>query len=345
MRLSIPRDRSRSIISRFEGLHVGVLGDLMLDRYIRGSARRLSPEAPVPVVDINEESDHPGGAANVAVNLRALGVAVSVVGRVGDDVGGARLRDLLAAEGIDGKGLTTLAAVPTTVKTRVIADGQHLVRADRESIQPADQQSEARIIDALEQTLPSLDALILQDYNKGTLTPRVITTAIGTARAAGVPIFVDPKLENFREYRSVTLFKPNRQELENATGTAIDSIDHAVEVATGARAELGAKSLVLTLGAEGMIIVREVGEPFHVQTRAIQVADVSGAGDTVIALLAAAGAADATLLEAAILANAGAGIVCGRSGTVSVTSDELLRIVADLEGEEPHSIPAIGATQ
>ncbi len=335
MKFRLPQERSSRIIESFDGLHIGVLGDVMLDRYIRGSARRLSPEAPVPVVEIEEETEHPGGAANVAVNLRSLGVEVSMIGMIGQDQGGERLVEILNGEGVASSGLISSLATQTTVKTRVIADGQHIVRADREIVSNPSVVVRKAMVDYLGTLIPTLDALILQDYNKGTVSREVIESTIDLARRQGIPVYVDPKRDNFFRFREVTLFKPNRQELENATGVAINTIDDALDAADSTRKRLGASHLVLTLGSEGMILVSEGSNPYHVETRAIQVADVSGAGDTVISLLAAAGAAGATPLESVVLANAGAGIVCGRVGTVSVTTTELRRILGDLEGETP----------
>lgn len=335
MKIRLSKQRSGSIVESFERLHIGVLGDVMLDRYIRGSARRLSPEAPVPVVEIEEESEHPGGAANVAVNLRSLGVEVSIIGMVGEDANGHRLVEVLSEEEIDARGLVSSPSLKTTVKTRVIADGQHIVRADRESSADSSQDVVDSMIKHLRELLPSLDALVLQDYDKGTLSSAMIKRTIEIAREEGVPLFVDPKHDNFFEYQSVSFFKPNRVELERAIGEPVRSIEKAVASAAAMRTRINAEHLVLTLGRDGMILVSEGVDPYHVETRAIQVADVSGAGDTVIALLAAAGAAGATPLESVILANAGAGIVCGRVGTVSVTAGELTRILGDLEEEAP----------
>lgn len=323
MNLHLQASRGNDLLDSFSGLRIGVIGDVMLDRYIRGRATRLSPEAPVPVVDIHEESDHPGGAANVATNLSTLGLDVALYGIVGDDLAGDRLARLLELEGIDPEFIVQQPEYQTTVKTRVIADGQHLVRADRESGVGPDPRSAERLLDLLEDSIGRLDALILQDYNKGTLSHDVIRRAIAIAEAAGVPTFVDPKRANFFSYQNVGLFKPNRREVEDALGVTISDPVGAIAAIADLRSRLDVTTVVVTLGEQGMVVDAPDSGAVHVETRAIQVADVSGAGDTVIALLAAATAAGADPVEAVLLANAGAGIVCERVGTVAVTVDEL----------------------
>ncbi len=338
MRFSLKKERSTQLLDAFSSLRLAVLGDAMLDRYIRGSAKRLSPEAPVPVVDILEESEHPGGAANVAINLAALGASVELFGAVGNDGAADDLRQLLRDHGIVVDGLVGSNDLRTTVKTRVIADGQHIVRADRESTDPYDEAVNSSLVEMLLDRLDHLDGLILQDYNKGTLTSGVIKRVVDAAREEGVPVFVDPKRDNFYAYSGATIFKPNRAELEMATGETIHLPSDGVRLASQLRERLGCQTVVLTLGAEGMVVDMEGSNPFHVDTRAIQVADVSGAGDTVISLIAIASAAGATPLEAAVLANAGAGIVCGQVGTVAVTTRELRKILSELSSEVARQI-------
>ena len=323
MNLHLQTARGNQILDRLSGLRIGVVGDVMLDRYIRGRASRLSPEAPVPVVDIYEESDHPGGAANVASNLSSLGVTVSLYGIVGDDAAGDRLSGLLSREGIDPRFIVRQPEYQSTVKTRVIADGQHLVRADRESKKGPDESSTDSLLALLESSIAELDGLILQDYNKGTLRGSVIDRVIALAVEAGVPTFVDPKRANFFSYQRVSLFKPNRREVEEALGLSIDDPQSAIEAIARLRSRLQAVTVVVTLGEQGMVVDAGRGQGVHVETRAIQVADVSGAGDTVISLLAAATAAGADPVEAVLLANVGAGIVCEQVGTVAVTVEEL----------------------
>jgi rfaE bifunctional protein kinase chain/domain len=205
----------------------------------------------------------------------------------------------------------------------VIADGQHLVRADRESKGGPNLDSSDRLIELLASSIGELDALVLQDYNKGTLSASVIGKVIELARKADVPTFVDPKRANFFSYQNVSLFKPNRTEVEDALGLPIDDPQGAIEAIARLRSRLEAEMIVVTLGEQGMVVESVEGEAVHVETRAIQVADVSGAGDTVISLLAAGTAAGADPVEAVLLANTGAGIVCEQVGTVGVTVDEL----------------------
>lgn len=328
---SLDHNRLTELLDSFDRLSIGVIGDVMLDRYIRGSAGRLSPEAPVPVVDIREESEHPGGAANVATNLAALGIDVHLFGVTGQDPAGRRLVELLVDEGIDAAGVVAEAGYGSTVKTRVIADGQHVVRADREPTGPPDPSTVDRLLERLASRIDRLDGLILQDYNKGTLQAATIERVVRLAEEHRVPTFVDPKRANFFAYRGVTLFKPNRREVEDALGCRLGTTEEALGAIDMLRDRLGASVVVITLGDRGMVVEAEATRPVHVPTRAIQVADVSGAGDTVIALLAAATAAGATPVEGVLLANAGAGIVCERVGTVAVTVDELRTVVDSRE--------------
>lgn len=311
-------------IDRLAGLRIGVVGDLMLDRFIRGGASRLSPEAPVPVVAVDAESEHPGGAANVADNLVGLGVRTSLFGVIGADRDADHLRALLDRRSIDHSGLLVDATRPTTVKIRVIADGQHIVRADRESIAPLDDEHAARLIASVRRALPELDGIILQDYNKGLFTSRVITEILAEANARNVPTFVDPKRDHFFDFRGATLFKPNRKEVEDALGIRLSDPSSRQAAVNTVKDRLACANVVMTLGADGMIYRAGDADPIAVPTHASQVADVSGAGDTVIAMLAAVVCAAGSIDEAVHLANIAAGIVCGRVGTVAIDRELLL---------------------
>lgn len=318
------------------GRRIAVLGDVMLDRYYRGSVSRISPEAPVPVVDVDEEVEYPGGAANVGYNLATLGTAPLLLGVVGDDTGGDYLRSLLIELGIDASGLVCETGRPTTVKSRVIAQGQHIVRIDRETKRPITEQTQQLLLEVLTKHISTLDAVILQDYNKGVVVRQLIPQVIRIAQANNVPVYVDPKFDNFFEYRGATLFKPNRKEAEDALGKRLTTQAEREEGIRQLRQQLQCGTVVLTLSADGMMLFGdEAPEPQLVPTRALQVADVSGAGDTVIATLAAARAAGATLMESVVVANHAAGVVCEQIGTVPIRHDDLQQaLLNDLRHSE-----------
>jgi rfaE bifunctional protein kinase chain/domain len=322
MMLSEPR--IYQLLQNFYGRRIAVIGDVMLDRYFRGTVSRISPEAPVPVVDIEEESEHPGGAANVAYNLVKLGASPLLLGVVGDDLSGIHLRRLLSDVGIGDEGICSDPGRPTSVKTRVIAASQHIVRVDREKKGPVSPAVLEQIVKRVEDVITELDALIFQDYNKGVITMDVISRVVALARDHGVPVYVDPKLENFFSYTGVTVFKPNRKEAEDALRRSLKSEEERHAGLQELLHRTGSEYVVLTLGGEGMMIARRDEEPVLVPTRAIQVADVSGAGDTVISTLTTAFAAGASMHEAVIIANYAAGIVCEQVGTVPVQHAELL---------------------
>lgn len=318
------------LLERADQAHIAVVGDVMLDRYYRGGASRLSPEAPVPVVEIEEESEHPGGAANVAYNLSSLGVRTSVFGVVGEDRSGEQLCRLLEGLGVECGGLVIDNDRSTTVKTRVIADGQHIVRADRESRGAIGENVRRRLLQRIEEEIDHLDGIILQDYNKGVFSPELIDPLIRIAARHEVPTYVDPKFENFFAFRGATLFKPNRKETEDALQRRLGTPGEKLAAAGELRERLESRYVVLTLGSEGMILVGDGEEPERIPTRTMQVADVSGAGDTVIATLAAASALGAGIREAVELANIAAGIVCEQVGTVPITRTDLRRSIQNI---------------
>lgn len=293
----------------------------MLDVYLRGDVERISPEAPVPVVRVHGRVHALGGAANVAQNVAALGGRVELVATVGTDAAGEQLRQMLTAIGADVRGLVSVAR-PTTTKTRVVARGQQVVRVDEEVDYDVVGEEVTAILTAVRRAIADADALILEDYNKGVLVPRVIEVAIAAAHDKGIPIVVDPKFRNFFSYRGCTVLKPNRRELEGALGAAVDvdAADALPEVLN----RLGAAHLLLTLGERGMALVSHDGRVARIPTTAREVYDVVGAGDTVTAYLAAILAVGGTVLEAAIVANYAAGVQVGKAGAAAVSPDEVL---------------------
>ncbi|MGQ0563377.1 MAG: D-glycero-beta-D-manno-heptose-7-phosphate kinase [Gemmatimonadota bacterium] len=320
-------DRLEQLLELARSVRVLVIGDIMLDVYLRGGASRISPEAPVPVVRVTDQDLALGGAANVATNVVALGAACSVIGCVGADAAGRELVAELQGHGIDASGLTAIDGRATTVKTRVMVRHQQVARYDRESDDELSESDSQRLVSALRARVAQADAVVLEDYNKGVLVPAVIRAAIDEARAADKPVVVDPKFRHFFQYHGATVFKPNLLELTAAMrGTA-----HPEEAAwlRHTRDELGCHNLLVTLGEDGMALYTRDDEFVRVPTVARSVYDVSGAGDTVTAVIAVALAAGADMIEAAVLANHAAGIEVGKAGVATVTPDELREVVRD----------------
>jgi len=301
----------------------------MLDIYLRGEVDRVSPEAPVVVVRVRDRKDALGGAANVAQNVAAIGARVELVGIVGADAPGERLREMLGALGGDTRGLVRTAR-PTTTKTRVLARSQQLVRVDEEVDADCIDDDVARLLASVERAVSEADALVLEDYNKGVLVVPVIERAIALARAKGIPIVVDPKFRNFYAYKGATIFKPNRRELESALGAALD-VDHPATLRHVLQ-RLEVQHLLLTLSEQGMALVEQTHGAaqdeevvvHRIPTTAREVYDVVGAGDTVTAYLAAMLAAGATPLEAAVISNYAAGVEVAKLGAASVSPAEVL---------------------
>ena len=306
----------------FSGLSVLVLGDLMLDCWIYGQVDRISPEAPIPVLRIEPERQRwtLGGACNVAENVAALGARTILIGVTGADDAAAEMARLTGR--IDTC-LITAAGRSTTVKTRYIANGQQLLRADQETTTALDAATATAVLDAYRARLAGVDIVILSDYAKGVLSDAVLPGAIAAARAAGIPIIADPKRLDFARYRGVTVLKPNRLEASRATG--IDCLDDASTEAAGRQAleAAEAEAILVTRGEHGLSVIPAIGPALHLPTQARQVFDVSGAGDTVIAVFAVVLAGGASLADAARLANIAAGIVVAKPGTATVSRDEL----------------------
>ncbi len=318
---SVSRTRVASILAEFRRVRVAIVGDVMLDRYLLGDVERISPEAPVPIVIVQDERDVPGGAANVAANVLALGARPHLVGVVGDDPPGDVLRRELAALAIPDDGLIAVPGRATTSKTRILARGQQVVRIDREVTNPLPNRFRDAILAAAHRALSESDVLVLSDYAKGVLDTSLIEELIIAATRRGLPVVVDPKPSQLLACRGATLLTPNRRELEAATGGQFTDEDGDFEVT---RAKLGVDHLLVTLGADGMALA-SAGQPIRrAPSIAREVFDVSGAGDTVTAWMAAALGAKSSIGEAAWLANLAAGVEVGKLGTATVSRDELL---------------------
>jgi D-beta-D-heptose 7-phosphate kinase / D-beta-D-heptose 1-phosphate adenosyltransferase len=308
-----------ALLDRFAKLSVWVVGDVMLDEYVTGAVERISPEAPVPVVRAHATEHRLGGAANVARQIAALGARVSLAGVVGEDAAGTALRRLCSTDRIDTRSLVTVPGRQTTRKLRVLGHSQQLLRVDWEDVGACSAQVTARLLDGLAKRPPP-DAIILSDYAKGVLTAEVIA-ALVRDRAA-VPIVVDPKHRDFGRYRGARTVTPNLRELEEAVGRTLEVADTAT-IAAAARALLGTAgvdSMVVTLGNHGMLVVPSAGAETVIPAIEREVYDVTGAGDTAIAVLTMALAARGELVQAAQLANAAAGVSVGQVGAVAVSA-------------------------
>jgi D-glycero-beta-D-manno-heptose-7-phosphate kinase len=322
IRVVFRRERLQSLLTKMAAQRVVVLGDAMLDVYLEGEVDRISPEAPVPVVTVRRRRIALGGAANVAANVAAIGAEARLVSPLGDDPRGDTLRGELAQSRLADGWLVVTPDRPTTSKTRVVARGQQIVRIDEEVDDPIPDPAADRLFAALERALADADALLIEDYNKGALTASVIDRTMAAARRRGVPIVVDPKFRHFFAYTGATVFKPNRRELEQAMGAALDLAHPDALPATLDR--VGVDNLLLTLGGNGMVLVTKDRQLTRIPTMAREVYDVSGAGDTVTAWVGTALAAGATAREAAHIATYAAGLEVAKAGVATVTAGEVL---------------------
>lgn len=315
---------AEKVLKEAAGKRIAVLGDYMVDRHLSGTVRRISPEAPVPVVEIESETTGLGGAGNVVRNIAGLGAVPLAFGVVGNDAVGKLLLGHLEVAGASLDGMVAIDGRCTTEKVRIIAGDQHVVRVDRENEAEINSTDTRRLIEELQKAMPSVDALILQDYNKGVLTSEVIRTAIGLAAGSKVPVAVDPKFNNFFSYNEAYLFKPNVRELGRALGRIVESDEQLQSAALQLIDRMRIGNLLITRGERGMTLFLGCDRVEHIATRARKVHDVSGAGDTVIATLMTAAAGGADLVQAAVLSNYAAGVVCGEVGVQPIEKDRLM---------------------
>ena len=327
------------LLDGFHAARILVLGDVMLDRFVYGAVERISPEAPIPVVNVARSADMPGGAANVARNVAALGAEVILLGVVGADVGAEDLRAQLALSPTIRATLITDNSRPTSLKTRYVADGQQVMRADRESKQPLPAEVARRLLQEFSAALGDIDVVVLSDYAKGVLSDAVVRGAIDAARKAGKPVIVDPKAQDFARYRGATILTPNRLELQLACGTDCNTDEQVTDGARRALEHSRCSVMVVTRGKEGMSVIGPGDSAVHLPTVARQVFDVSGAGDTVVAALALGVACGGEVIDAAAIANSAAGIVVGKRGTATVTAGEIIAsLSAYTKGADPRKI-------
>ncbi|ASQ90586.1 D-glycero-beta-D-manno-heptose-7-phosphate kinase [Prosthecochloris sp. GSB1] len=310
------------LFESFRRIRIAVIGDIMLDRYIFGHISRISPEYPVPVVDVTGETARLGGAANVAVNIRSAGAEALLIGVTGNDANSISLRELLDSQGLTAEHLYSDPLRPTTCKTRILSQNHHITRVDYEKRDHIPAEAEAFILERLAGLAGSLDAIVLQDYNKGVLTPPLIRTIIEKASTQGVPVLVDPKQESFFSYSGCTVFKPNLAEVARALGTALENNDRDIEAAClKLREKLDCEHLVLTRSEKGLTICND--RFTHIPATSLDVADVSGAGDTVIGVLALGIAAGLDIETSSRIANLAAATVCQEVGAAPVDRNRL----------------------
>jgi D-beta-D-heptose 7-phosphate kinase / D-beta-D-heptose 1-phosphate adenosyltransferase len=303
--------------------HVLVVGDLMLDRYLTGTAGRVSQEAPVLVLRHQRESENPGGAGNVACNLAGLGLSVQVVGAAGQDANGDRVLQLLNGAGISTNGVIRCASRPTTTKSRVTSGAHQLLRIDHEDASELSPADSDQLLQRFERaTNPRLVAIVLSDYAKGVVSPEVAQAAIALGKRMGIPVLVDPKGNDWTKYHGATMASPNRIELTDATGESVNDLDRLLAAGESLRRRLEIEFLAVTLGEQGIVMLDDKGMA-RLPSQAREVFDVSGTGDTVIATVTASLIARLNRREALELANIAAGVVVGRVGTVPITREEL----------------------
>ena len=304
------------------GKRLVVIGDVLLDRYLHGRVERISPEAPVPVVRLEGEEERPGGAANVAANVLALGGQVDLLSVIGDDAAGQRLRRWCSDSGIDPAGLRIDSRRPTPVKTRVLSRHQQMIRLDQEDDTPLDGETGAWLESAAERVLAGADGVIVSDYAKGVIGSRSLGGILRRARQRSLPVVIDPKIRNFDAYQPATVITPNQAEAAAAAGREIREMDDARLAAGRILERLEVEAVLITRGEHGMLLVPRRGAPTTIPARAREVFDVTGAGDTVAAVLGIALAAGEEVVRAARLANAAAALAVARLGTAVVAAEE-----------------------
>lgn len=337
------RKTVESLFSRIGSLRCLVVGDLMLDEYLWGKTERISPEAPVQVVDVIREELRLGGAGNVVNNLVALGARVAVCSVIGSDANGTALLDDFTLRGVATDAVFRDATRRTSRKTRVVASNQQIVRIDRESRNSLSAEMENQVCSWLTANAVHFDVILLSDYLKGVLTPRVIETAVSVAATKGIPVLADPKGTDYTRYRGVTLLTPNRKEAEAASGISIHDAASLKQAATTIMSSAGLQHLLITRSEEGMSLFSVSGESVHIPTVAREVFDVSGAGDTVLASLAIGIASGLDMAEAARLANVAAGIAVGKLGTSTVSPEEIVTAISQAHSDSDAKIKNLDA--
>ena len=319
----ITAPRGKRLLGAFRSARILVVGDVMLDEFLWGKVARISPEAPVPVVEVTHQTFHLGGAGNVANNVNALGGQAVLAGVIGRDVAGDKVRHSLVQSGVEDALALAEVGRPTTIKTRIVAHHQQVVRADRERTDDLPSEIEDALLERIREALPSCKAVVVSDYQKGVVTGRLMKSLRALAARQDKPLLVDPKVRHFERYRGAAVVTPNQGEAEQVTGVRIRGEADLREAGEKILRRLECGAALITRGEHGMSLFVRGGKPLHIPTAAREVFDVTGAGDTVVATLALALAAGAALPEAAVLANYAAGVVVGKLGTATANPDEL----------------------
>lgn len=323
----ISSEKLYKVFQKSRKKHIAIVGDVMLDKYVYGDVSRISPEAPVQVIDVNKTEYKLGGAANVANNVKTLDSEPVLIGIIGEDIDGDIFLETMKKQKIRTDGIFKDSIRPTTSKTRVIAHSQHIIRIDHEIKQDVIGKLSRNILNFIKSNLNDFECVILQDYNKGVLSKELINKIISLCTDSGKTILVDPKFDNFFEFKNVTVFKPNRNEIQDVMGVRIDGDDSAVEIGKKLIDIIKCEWLVLTRGEKGMMLFDKENRKtvvHNIPTRARRVADVSGAGDTVISTLAVSLCGGANIKEAIVLANQAAGLVCEEVGIVPIYKKALI---------------------
>ncbi len=318
-------------LQNMTGKRIIVVGDVMIDHYIHGKVNRISPEAPVPLLDMKNEEYRLGGAANVALNIKTMGSTPILIGVYGEDDGQIIMNDLLNAEDICSGYLVIDEQRMTTLKTRIVAGQQQIVRIDREQRNDINTEVEYKVISKFQECITDCDAVIIEDYNKGLLTESVIKAVLEIAKENNKPVTVDPKYKNFFLYKDATVFKPNLVELKNNMNLTAGTDDEFLQAGSELRERLNAENVMVTRGEKGLTVFKSDSSTHSIPSYARDVFDVSGAGDTVISSLTLALAGGATIEVAAEIANYAAGVVCGKIGTSSTKPSEILEYIRRYE--------------
>ncbi|MEW6773617.1 MAG: bifunctional ADP-heptose synthase [Bacteroidota bacterium] len=333
-KFSIKKEHIRELFKSFNNLNVLVIGDVMIDNYVWGKVNRLSPEAPVPIVSVEKKEMRLGGAANVALNIQAMGANPILCSVIGADAEGIAFLDLLKKQKLSPKGILKSRNRPTTIKTRVIGNQHHLIRIDEESeedILPNETQNLLTLINYIIHH-DKIDVIIFEDYNKGLITPKLIQKVVELAKQKNIPICVDPKKKNFHAYKNVTLFKPNLKELKDGLKIDVDdiSINELQKILSSYRVKQKLNAILLTLADKGVIINTRASK-IHIPAHLRKIADVSGAGDTVISVAALCEALQCDPFLTAALSNLAGGLVCEEVGVVPVDKNKLLEEAFNLD--------------
>ncbi|MBP7653081.1 D-glycero-beta-D-manno-heptose-7-phosphate kinase [Candidatus Dependentiae bacterium] len=315
-----------SIIEKFEKSRILIIGDIILDEYITGEVSRISPEAPVPVVEVKDRWFSPGGAGNVANNLRSLGANVVISGLVGNDYFGSKIKNMLKKTGSDISGLLTDKNRPTILKTRIIARHQQVVRVDVESKKKIMPEQTEKIADFINRQKKSIDAIILSDYGKGTIVPKIIEQVVDIKKTLGIPVIVDPKIEHFMDYKNITIMTPNKKEAAEGSKISITDEKSLYKAGNKILKDLNIDALLITRSEEGMSLFQK-NEIFNIPTEATEVYDVTGAGDTVISVMALSLSAGADFKCSSILSNIAAGEVVKELGATAISRNKLISLV------------------